>query len=267
MVLLAHLASMLSASQRTAEHRSSNCRCTDPNAQCWPSAGLWAELNSTVGGRLLGGGSPSSPVSSPVDACTTGSGGEDTACTLALNRSELTEFWTQKFPAGSITTGFMGSGALVPSEYAVAAASPADIAAAVRFANFANLRLMVKGTGHDFFGRGNARHTGSLLLWTHRMQSVSWSSDNQTVTVAAGVRWEDVYMQGQERGKFVLGGHCDSVGAAGGFVLAGGWGPFSRRFGTAADNVLSGAVPLQKPSAPPSCSRCFNRDREGASAK
>jgi len=45
-----------------------------------------------------------------------------------------------------------------------------------------------------------------------------------------------------ERGLFVLGGACASVGAAGGFPQGGGFGMFSKRYGTAADNMLAATV-------------------------
>ena len=39
-----------------------------------------------------------------------------------------------------------------PSEYAVAAESAADVAAAVKFARAHDLRLVVKGGGHSYLG-------------------------------------------------------------------------------------------------------------------
>src|SRR5437764_14472567 len=45
-----------------------------------------------------------------------------------------------------------------------------DIAAAVDFARRNRLRLVVKGTGHDYLGRSNA--PDSLLVWTHEMRRV-----------------------------------------------------------------------------------------------
>jgi FAD/FMN-containing dehydrogenase len=58
------------------------------------------------------------------------------------------------------------------------------------------------------------------------------------VTLGAGVRWLDAYQALATHGRYVQGGGCTSVGAAGGFTQGGGFGSFSRRFGTAAGNVL-----------------------------
>jgi FAD/FMN-containing dehydrogenase len=43
-----------------------------------------------------------------------------------------------------------------PSAYAVTAESSRDVAAAVNFARQHRLRLVIKGTGHDYLGRSNA---------------------------------------------------------------------------------------------------------------
>ena len=39
----------------------------------------------------------------------------------------------------------------------------------------------------------------------------------------AGETWYPVYMEGVERNRMVLGGGCSSVGAAGGFLMGGGF--------------------------------------------
>src|SRR5437764_51363 len=94
-----------------------------------------------------------------------------------------------------------------------------DIAAAVDFARRHRLRLVVKGTGHDYLGRSNA--PDSLLLWTHNMRQVSphdafvgrGCAAAQTgvpaVSVRAGARWLEVYQAVTVRGgRYVQGGGC-----------------------------------------------------------
>ena len=56
--------------------------------------------------------------------------------------------------------------------YTVKAETPDDFAATVGFAHKHNLRLVVKGTGHDWYGRSAA--AGSLLLWTHLRKKKVW---------------------------------------------------------------------------------------------
>ncbi len=89
------------------------------------------------------------------------------------------------------------------SPYAVAAESASDIAAAVNFARDKGIRLVVKGTGHDYLGRSNA--ADSLLVWTHNMRDVTFHPDSRpegagdstppvkALSVAAGARWLEVY--------------------------------------------------------------------------
>ena len=55
-------------------------------------------------------------------------------------------------------------------------------------------------------------------------------------------RWLEAYQALAARGRYVQGGGCTSVGAAGGFTQGGGFGSFSRRYGTAAGNVLEAEV-------------------------
>ncbi|MBT5413688.1 MAG: FAD-binding protein [Rhodospirillaceae bacterium] len=58
------------------------------------------------------------------------------------------------------------------------------------------------------------------------------------VTAEAGARWIEVYLAASANNRYVQGGGCTSVGAAGGFIQGGGYGSFSKRFGTGAGSVL-----------------------------
>ncbi|HEY6428818.1 MAG TPA: FAD-binding oxidoreductase, partial [Acidimicrobiales bacterium] len=123
---------------------------------------------------------------------------------------------------------------------------------AVAFAREKGIRLVVKGTGHDYLGRSSA--PDSLLIWTHRMPEITVHNTFRpsgagesgpavpAVTVGAGVRWLEAYQALAPHGRYVQGGGCTSVGAAGGFTQGGGFGSFSRRYGTAAGNALEAEV-------------------------
>ncbi|MBO0731598.1 MAG: FAD-binding oxidoreductase, partial [Acidimicrobiaceae bacterium] len=160
-------------------------------------------------------------------------------------------YYCQERPDTYQTTGWLGAYDTRPSQYAVAVRSAADIAAAVDFARETGVRLAVKGTGHDYLGRSRA--PDSLLVWTHHLREVtlhddfrpkdaSWDRGVPAVTVGAGTRWLEVYHAAAERDWYVQGGGCTTVGAAGGFTQGGGFGHFSKRFGTAAGNVLQAEV-------------------------
>lgn len=223
----------------TVAQSTHDCRCTDISSECWPTLQAWTQLNASVRGHLVAGAA----ALSPVDSCSNSKSGSE-QCELALNRSKATEFWNMKFTGGFQSTGLQGGFSTRPSEYAVVAQSTDDVRLAVNFARDHNLRLVVKGTGHDYMGRNTATTSGSFLVATFPMLGIYWGENNTTVTVEAGVPWQDVYMQAQTLGRYVQGGHCPSVGAVGGFSLGAGFGPMSRTYGTGADNMLAATVVL-----------------------
>src|SRR4030095_8874186 len=63
------------------------------------------------------------------------------------------------------------------------------------------------------------------------------------VSVGAGTRWIEAYREvtGAHR-RYVQGGGCTSVGAAGGFLQGGGFGSWSKKFGIAAASLLEAEV-------------------------
>jgi FAD/FMN-containing dehydrogenase len=158
----------------------------------------------------------------------------------------------QDDPGGFQTTGWFGAYDNRQGPRAVAAESAPDIAAAVDFAAGHGIGLVIKGTGHDYLGRSGA--PGSLLIWTHRMREITVhdafrpaGTDDPgvpAITVGAGTRWLEAYQALATRDRYVQGGGCVSVGAAGGFPQGGGFGSFSRRYGTAAGNMLEAEVVL-----------------------
>jgi FAD/FMN-containing dehydrogenase len=145
-----------------------------------------------------------------------------------------------------MTQGWHSAWDSAVSPHAIAAETAQDDVAGVNFARNHDLRLVVKGTGHDYLGRSNA--PDPLLVWTHRMNSVkfhvkfrpsgSFGPTRTALSVAAGVRWLAAYRAAAESGHYVRGGGCTSVGASGGFIQGSGFGSFSKRFGTGAGGVL-----------------------------
>ncbi|HTZ29556.1 MAG TPA: FAD-binding protein [Streptosporangiaceae bacterium] len=161
----------------------------------------------------------------------------------------------QDDPGGFQTTGWFGAYDSAPSPRAVAAESAADVAAAVQFARERGIGVVIKGTGHDYLGRSSAPE--SLLIWTHRMRDITVhdafrpaGTDGTAtpgvpaISVGAGTRWLEAYQAAAGHRRYVQGGGCLSVGAAGGFPQGGGFGSFSRRYGTAAGNMLEAEVVL-----------------------
>jgi FAD/FMN-containing dehydrogenase len=157
-------------------------------------------------------------------------------------------------PGAFHTTGWHGAHVTRHSPWAVAAESATDIAAAVNFARDHGIGLVIKGTGHDYLGRSS--DPDALLIWTHRMRDVTvhdafvpagspaGTTGGPAITVGAGTRWLEAYQALLPFDRYVQGGGCLTVGAAGGFIQGGGFGSLSRRYGTAAGNMLEAEVVL-----------------------
>jgi FAD/FMN-containing dehydrogenase len=208
-----------------------------PGEAGWPSDADWAALNQATGGRL-------SRVSSP-----------------RLDNSDAKKqlsnpFYIADQPGLTESSGWLDAWRSSPSAYVVAAESTADVVAAVRFARDHRLRLVVKGRGHSYLGTSTA--PDSLLLWTRKMDAVTVhdaftpagsgvaaaaaAAPVPAVSVGAGCMWLHAYQAVTSgAGRYVQGGGCLTVGVAG-LVQGGGFGGFSKAFGTAAASLLEAEV-------------------------
>jgi len=213
-----------------------------PGDAAWPSAASWVKLKEAVGGNLIA-------VQSPFGACAADP--ESAPCADAL-RSIGNPFYIGDQPGGTQVSGWLDAWTPAPSVYAVKARSSGDVAAAVDFARDNNLRLVVKGAGHSYQGTSNA--ADSLLIWTRAMDKVTLHNTFlpqgcagkvapcPAVTAEAGALWIDLYHAvTSEAGRYVQGGGCTDVGVAG-LVQSGGFGSFSKGFGTAAAGLLEAEI-------------------------
>ncbi len=208
-----------------------------PGATAWPGDADWSRLDAAVGGRLLRPVSPFSAKATPAMR----------ADALAHLKNP---YYLGDEPALTQTSGWADAWRSSTSPFAVAAASSADVAAAIDFARTHRLRLAVKGGGHSYQGTSNA--PDSLLIWTRRMNSVALhdafvpagtrAAPQHAVSVGAGAMWIDAYDAVTTRGgRYVQGGGCTTVGVAG-LVQSGGFGSFSKRWGSAAGNLLEAEI-------------------------
>ncbi len=169
-----------------------------------------------------------------------------------LFRSLRNPFHLGDDPALTQTSGWIDAWTSVPSAYAILAAGTADVVAGVDFARRHNLRLVIKGGGHSY--QGTSCSADSLLIWTRRMNAVQLHDEflpqgcagrverQAAVSVQAGAVWANVYgavTTGASR--YVQGGGCTTVGVAG-LVQSGGFGSFSKNYGTAAAGLLEAEV-------------------------
>jgi len=220
--------------------RTAVLRRVRPGDPAWPNAASWKSLSDAVGGNLiqpraLFGGCAIDP--------------KGAACVSAL-KNIRNPYYIGDQPAGTEVSGWLDAWTPAPSAYAVAARKTADVVAAVDFARDKNLRLVVKGAGHSYLGTSNA--PDSLLVWTRAMNKVTLRDaftpqgcsgpPVSAVTAEAGAMWMDMYQAvTTEGGRYVQGGGCTTVGVAG-LVQSGGFGSFSKGFGTAAGGLLEAEV-------------------------
>jgi hypothetical protein len=115
-----------------------------------------------------------------------------------------------------------------------AAASAADVRAAVEFAAAGGRPVSVQATGH---GLANPA-PGGVLISTRRMTGVRVDARARTAWLAAGTRWEEVIRETARHGLAPLSGSAPDVGVVG-YTLGGGLGLLSRQYGYAADHVHS----------------------------
>lgn len=221
---------------------STNFRRRRPSDAAWPSQAAWKQLNDAVGGNLI-------PVDFPLSVLKTD---PDSAASKLLLENIRNPYFVGDQPGLTETLGWVDAWATKPSVYAVAARNAHDIAEAVNFARDNDLRLVVKGGGHSYQGTSNA--PDSLLIWTRHMHDIEMHDafvpsgcehtlqPQPAVTVGAGTigmqAYEAVTTKG---GKYVQGGGCTTV-CLGGLIQSGGFGSYSKHYGTAAGGLLEAEV-------------------------
>ncbi len=150
---------------------------------------------------------------------------------------------------GTQSTGMAGAWRAQACGYAVRATQAEDVATAVDVARKHQLRLVVKGMGGDYYGRSSGP-SDALLVWTRGLDEITVHDnfrahgapasvpDVRAITVSAGNAWLHAYQAATQADLYVQGGGCTTVGACGGFTQGGGFGSYSKRFGSGAAGVL-----------------------------
>jgi FAD/FMN-containing dehydrogenase len=221
---------------------NASIRRVRPSETAWPSGAAWKRLNEEVGGNLF-------PVRFPLEAL---KAAPDSPAAGALLKELRNPYWIAEQPGLTQTLGWIDAWTTTPSVYAVAARNASHIAAAVNFARNNDLRLVVKGRGHSYLGASNA--ADSLMIWTRHMTDIEMHSafvpqgcrdrmaPQPAVTLGAGTHWMQAYQAVTTRGgRYVQGGGCTTVGVAG-LIQGGGFGSYSKRYGTAAASLLEAEV-------------------------
>ena len=117
--------------------------------------------------------------------------------------------------------------------------NPQDVAEAVRFARAHDLRITVKGAGHNI--AGNAVADGALMVDLSGMKGVEVDAAGRTARVEPGCTLADVDAATQKHALAVPTGINSTTGISG-LTLGGGFGWLSRKHGLTVDNLLSAEV-------------------------
>jgi hypothetical protein len=213
-----------------------------PSDSSWPSAASWEKLREAVEGNLI-------EVRPMFESCVTEP--ESATCREATKYVK-NPYWLSDQAAGTQISGLLNAWTPAPSAYAIKARNTYDVVAGINFARENNLRLVVKGGGHSYYGTSSA--PDSLLIWTRAMNKVTTHdafvgqgcagriAPVFAVSAEAGAMWIDLYDQVTTKGgRYVQGGGCFTVGVAG-LTLGGGFGSYSKRFGTAAAGLLEAEI-------------------------
>lgn len=98
--------------------------------------------------------------------------------------------------------------------YAVNISNVGQIQLAINFARNANLRLVIKNTGHCYLGKSSG--AGALSIWTHNLKDITFYEHlaiagyaGPALKVGAGVTVREVYEAAHKNGVSALGGICE----------------------------------------------------------
>ncbi|CAG8948804.1 hypothetical protein HYFRA_00001927 [Hymenoscyphus fraxineus] len=237
------------ASLNLTARSTSSCRVY-PGDLLWPNTIIWTQFDVLLGGALI----KTVPLAAP---CYNGPHFDPVKC------ADLTADWQNSNihaadPTSMMSPVYQGLTCQVTADptqnctlgafpyYAVNAKFVAQIQLAVNFARAANLRLVVKNTGHDFSGKSGG--AGALSIWTHNLKDIKYfkqykargsSYNGPAFKAGAGVQGFEIYKAAHDRGLMVVGGEGETVGITGGYIAGGGHSPLSSLHGMGADQVLS----------------------------
>lgn len=116
-----------------------------------------------------------------------------------------------------------------------------DVIQAVNFARDNNLKVAVRGAGHNV--AGNASIDDGLMIDLSNMRTVMVDPKKKTAVVQGGANWGDVDRETQAFGLACAGGVVSDTGV-GGLTLGGGLSWFRRKAGMSIDNLIGADIVL-----------------------
>ncbi|KAJ7291112.1 FAD-binding domain-containing protein [Mycena rebaudengoi] len=132
------------------------------------------------------------------------------------------------------------------SQFYIDVSGPEDVQQAFLFSAKTGVPLTIKASGHDYKGRSSLK--GSLGLWTRNLDSLTYTPNFTpegsrerfalTITVGAGVPFEDLYKFADSKNLTIIGGYHQTVSPSGGWVMGGGHSILTPVYGLGVDRVL-----------------------------
>ncbi|KAH7067504.1 hypothetical protein BKA63DRAFT_119016 [Paraphoma chrysanthemicola] len=234
---------------------ASNYTCV-PGDACWPSTAEWSAFNQSISGHLR----LTIPWAAPCYANSSGEGCQQVAKAYGNGNARTSQYGSMEFldwetcgqahcfldplRPSSPVAGECSLGRL--STYHVEAHGAEDIKKTLDFVRLHGIRVSIKNTGHDYFGRSNAAN--SLAIWTHNMKETIYHKTFQPNgcnaryehigEVGAGVQAQEAWTFFEKHDMLVTVGAVGSVGIAGGFGQGGGHGPLGPKYGLMVDQAV-----------------------------
>lgn len=227
-----------------------------PGETCWPSESQWTAFNQSINGNLrLTIPWATSCFSDPSsEQCQQVRHGymDGVSRTAQYGAMEFLDWETcgqshcylNSMHPSSPTSGTCGLGRL--STYHVEAHEEGDISKTIDFVRQHGIRVSIKNTGHDYFGRSSAAN--SLGIWTHHMNDIKYhktfssqgckANYENIGEVGAGVQAQEAWEFFEPLDMLVTVGAVGSVGIAGGFGQGGGHGPLGPKYGLMVDQAI-----------------------------
>lgn len=203
-------------SNATSPGVTASCKAF-PGDSDWPSDDVWDTFDHLLGGALI----PTIPFGAP---CYDSEWGEkdETECANIIKNSTNANFLSGH-PTANYWPIFEGRTCQPKNdtsesqctiggypEYAVKVTNVAQVQLAINFARAANLRLVIKNTGHCYLGKSLG--AGALSLWMHNMKDIDFLPDYEgpgysgpALKLAAGVSVREVYEAADRYDVTVLG--------------------------------------------------------------
>ncbi|XP_059288795.1 tetrahydroberberine oxidase-like [Lycium ferocissimum] len=131
-----------------------------------------------------------------------------------------------------ITSDFKPSVIITPKD-------ESQIQAAIHCSKKHGLQIRIRGGGHDYEGLSYISENPFVIIDLRKLRSISIDTKKKTAWIQAGATIGELYYRIAEKSKKLafVAGVCNTVGV-GGHFSGGGYGMMSRKFGTAADNII-----------------------------